>query len=99
MLKLYTKAGICWLRRLLEPYLDYDPQSLITRPSRDVLCCTIPGWSVGYMPQIAAYHKKLLQSHLVNKSLCLWLMTAEVYVEGHRVLVTALLKKLVAELV
>ena len=49
--------------------------------------------------RMAPYHKKLLEVHLIDKRLCLWLMTAEVYVEGHRVLVTALLKKLVAELI
>ena len=42
---------------------------------------------------------KLFQVHLINKRLRLRLMTAEVYIKGHRVLVTALLKKLVTELI
>ena len=45
------------------------------------------------------YHKKLLKTHLINKSLSLRLMTTEVYIKLHWVLVTTLLKKLIAELV
>ena len=45
------------------------------------------------------YHaKRLLQVHLLNQSLSLRLMTAEVLVKRHRMLVTALLQHLVAEL-
>ena len=45
------------------------------------------------------YHKKLLKTHLINKSLSLRLMTTEVYIKLHWVLVTTLLKKLIAELI
>ena len=49
--------------------------------------------------RITPYHKKLLKTHLINKSLSLRLMTTEVYIKLHWVLVTTLLKKLIAELI
>ena len=50
------------------------------------------------MPQIAAFHKKLLEVHLVNERLSLRLVASEVLVKLHWVLVATLLKYLVAEL-
>ena len=44
-------------------------------------------------------NKELLKVHLIDKSLSLWLVTTEVLVELHRVLVTTALKHLIAELV
>ena len=42
---------------------------------------------------------QLLKTHLVNQRLCLWLVTTELNVEIHRMLVTALLQYLIAELI
>ena len=50
------------------------------------------------MQQMLPYHKKLLEVHIINKSLCLRLVTAEVHVKSHRMLVTTLLQNLVTEL-
>ena len=51
-----------------------------------------------HVPQIAAYHKKLLEVHLIDESLSLWLVTTEVLIKLHWVLVASLLQNLLAEL-
>ena len=57
-----------------------------------------PFEALSLVPQIAAFHKKLLEVHLVNERLSLRLVASEVLVKLHWVLVATLLKYLVAEL-
>ena len=76
-----------------------DVASIKRLPRMGHTCRYFPFGAMIERSQMTPFHNKLLEVHLIYESLSLWLVTAEVYVELHRMLVTTLLEDLVAELV
>ena len=98
-----TKSGIIFLCGLCGLFTQFLVKSRemwcqMKEPRMGHTKMYFPFGALSLVPQIAAFHKKLLEVHLVNESLSLRLVASEVLVKLHWVLVATLLKYLVAEL-